>query len=516
MELKQIPLNKAQLGFREKLSTELNILRLRDRAHKALYENYDRKKKLKKIYILFIDKKQAFDRVNQKILVEKLKKKGVTEKTINTLIILLNSGLISVDLLKRINVNGGVGQGKICSPLEFDIYIDDLLDMTDAVCHTSLAFADDTGFICSDLNQLILTIREIDKWSKLNKIEINRKKSGIIIVNDDGTDPNTIEGHTVVSEYKYLGILLDTKLSPKTHIHSLNRKLKVYLKRNKMLHKRFFTPYSLIRIIDYFVKSRLSYGLSCFLDNESAMRSIEKSLLKHLKSIFDLPENTSHRRLQVILGEPDLRIRLSIRLLKNWHKYRGHFGEEPEVVKKALKKYFTDEELNSSHSEYEKLKSSLINKNLKEKGDDEYLGVTVRDNHKEFMKKYVFCFPDKRDALVIKFFTRTCRLTNTRLFPKCTACGEDNTVEHASDSCREKMTEEERRIHLEEFESLYRKARIDIGENRGLYNYLLWTMFKIEDRKEIGKEIRQMVMKMKTVITILILKKEERSDYTDE
>ena len=97
--------------------------------------------------------------------------------------------------------------------------------------------------------------------------------------------------------------------------------------------------------------------------------------------------------------------------------------------------------MGSSHSEYEKLKSTLINKNLKEKGDEEYLGVTVRDNHKEFMKKYVFCFPDKRDALVIKFFTRTCRLTNTRLFPKCTACGEDNTVEHASDSCREKMTE---------------------------------------------------------------------------
>ncbi len=110
----------------------------------------------------------------------------------------------------------------------------------------------------------------------MNKIEIYRKKSGIIIVNDDGADPNTIEGHTLVSEYKYLGILLDTKLSPKTHIHSLNRKLKVYLKRIKILDKRFFTPYSLIKIIDYFVKSRLSYGLSCFLDNESAIRSIEK------------------------------------------------------------------------------------------------------------------------------------------------------------------------------------------------------------------------------------------------
>jgi hypothetical protein len=515
-ELKQVPLNKAQLGFREKLSTELNILRLRDRTHKALYHNYDRKKKLRKIYILFIDKKQAFDRVNQKILIDKLKKKGVEEKIINTLIILLNSGLISVDLLNKINVNSGVGQGKICSPLEFDIYIDDLLDMTDAVCHTSLAFADDTGFVCNDIKELIQTIRTIDKWSIDNKIKINRKKSGIIIINGDSTDPDSIEGHTVVGEYKYLGILVDTKLSPRTHICSLNRKLKVYLQRDKMLHKKFFTPYSLMTICDYFIKSRLSYGLSCFLDNESAMRSIEKSLLKHLKSIFDLPVNTSHRRLQVLLGEPDLRIRLSIRLLKNWHKYKKHFGEEPEIVKKSLKKFFSEDILNSQTAEYDELKSTLINKNLKEKGDEEYLGVSLRDNHKEFLKKFVFSYPDKRDYLLIKFFTRTCRITNSRLFPKCTACGEDNTVEHASNSCKEKMTEEEREIHTEEFRTLFQKAKIETGRKVQLYDYLLWTMFKIEAREGINKEIKQLVEKMKTVITKLIMTKEERSDYTDD
>jgi len=67
------------------------------------------------------------------------------------------------------------------------------------------------------------------------------------------------------------------------------------------------------------------------------------------------------------------------------------------------------------------------------------------------------------------------------------------------------MTEEERRIHTEEFESLIRKA--NIGESRELYNYLFWKMFKIEHIKEIGKKIRQMVMKMKTVITKVMLMK---------
>ncbi len=319
-----------------------------------------------------------------------------------------------------------------------------------------------------------------------------------------------------MGEYKYFGILVDTKLTPKTHICSLNRKLKLYLQRNKILHEKFFTPYSLTTICDYFVKSRLSYGLSCFFDNESAMRSIEKSLLKHLKSIFDLPKNTSHRRLQVFLGEPDLRIRLSIRLLKNWHIYKKHFREEPEIVKKALKKYFSVDILNSQTAEYDELKSTLINKNLKEKGEKEHLGVSLRDNHKEFLKKYLFCYPDKRDYLLIKFFTRTCRVTNTRLFQKCTACGEDNTVEHASNSCKEKMTEEERRKDTEEFKILFQKAKIEIRIEKQLYVYLLWTKFKIEDREGINKEIRQLVEKMKTVITKLILTKEERSDYTDD
>jgi hypothetical protein len=178
-----------------------------------------------------------------------------------------------------------------------DIYIDDLLDATDSTCHTSLAFADDTGFILSSIDQLISTIRAIDKWSQQKKIEINRKKSGIIIINGDTTDTSIIEGHSVVTECKYLGITIDSKFTPKRHIRAIKSKLKVYLQRNKMLQKKFFTPFSLLRISDYFVKSRLSYGLSCFLDNKSAMKAIENTLLKHLKSIFDLPQKTSHRRL---------------------------------------------------------------------------------------------------------------------------------------------------------------------------------------------------------------------------
>jgi hypothetical protein len=102
------------------------------------------------------------------------------------------------------------------------------------------------------------------------------------------------------------------------------------------------------------------------------------------------------------------------------------------------------------------------------------------------------------------------------LFQKCPACGEDNTVEHASNSCKEKMTEEERRKDTEEYKILFQKAKIEIVREKQLYDYILWTMFKIEDREGINNEIRQLVEKMKTVITKLILTKEKISDYTDD
>ncbi len=64
------------------------------------------------------------------------------------------------------------------------------------------------------------------------------------------------------------------------------------------------TPFSFIRIIDYFVKSRLSYGLCCFLASIGIMKLIDNTLSTHIKSIFGLPKSTSHELLRVVIGEP--------------------------------------------------------------------------------------------------------------------------------------------------------------------------------------------------------------------
>ena len=102
--LKKVNLNRAQLGFREKLSTKLNILRLRYRLHLLIFDNYERKRKLPKAYILLVDLSESFDRVVHLILSHKMIKKPIPEEVINVLFKLLNSEFISLDMVKMIFV----------------------------------------------------------------------------------------------------------------------------------------------------------------------------------------------------------------------------------------------------------------------------------------------------------------------------------------------------------------------------------------------------------------------------
>jgi hypothetical protein len=75
-----------------------------------------------------------------------------------------------------------------------------------------------------------------------------------------------------------------------------------YFKRNFMLHKKYFSAFSLIRLIEYFVRSRLSYGMCCFLDQKATMGRIDTTLIKHIKAIFGLPKNTAMRDFNLYLA----------------------------------------------------------------------------------------------------------------------------------------------------------------------------------------------------------------------
>ena len=49
----------------------------------------------------------------------------------------------------------------------------------------------------------------------------------------------------------------------------------------------------------------------------------------------------------------------------------------------------------------------------------DYLKISIRHEHSEYLKKYIFNFHDLRNFLIIRYFTNTTRGNFKRLFPGC-------------------------------------------------------------------------------------------------
>ena len=148
----------------------------------------------------------------------------------------------------------------------FDLYINDLIDELDQNAFDVLAYADDLCVLCEGRSQLISVIHIIDKWTQLNKINVNKLKSGIMILNNYKIEEDNIEGYPIIKEYKYLGIIINDKMNIQNHIDSIDKKLKEYFERNYVLNKRYFSVKSIMLIFGYFHKSKLLNGLPAFID----------------------------------------------------------------------------------------------------------------------------------------------------------------------------------------------------------------------------------------------------------
>jgi retron-type reverse transcriptase len=79
-------------------------------------------------FMLFIDWKSAFDRVDHDLLMNRLRDIGATELTLRVVHIFLHSSNFSIDGLKRYKIEKGCPQGSSLSPLLFIIFFGMLIE----------------------------------------------------------------------------------------------------------------------------------------------------------------------------------------------------------------------------------------------------------------------------------------------------------------------------------------------------------------------------------------------------
>ena len=192
---------------------------------------------------LFLDLSNAFDCIDQNVLLYKLQHNGFRGIALEWFRSYLSGRTQYVYVNKCKSqpetLSCSVPQGSILGPILFLIFINDLVDSVPFL--NFVLFADDCCAYDShnDINSLITNfnryIKMIKNWLVCNKLSLNISKTNYIIFNRRKRLPNVIDPLILdnqiikrVESTKFLGIILQSNLSWKLHIQTVTSKLTKY------------------------------------------------------------------------------------------------------------------------------------------------------------------------------------------------------------------------------------------------------------------------------------------------
>ncbi|KAG7309667.1 hypothetical protein JYU34_004157 [Plutella xylostella] len=240
-------LSDYQYGFRKGKSTQDAVLSITSK----IIDQLDNKGKC---LTVFLDLKKAFDTVSVPILVNKLEKIGIRGTALQLLGDYLSERRQRVKIEQTVSdvtsISYGVPQGSVLGPTLFLIYINELcnieLDNTQVV-----SYADDTAVVFTGKSWDTIKIAaekglaSISNWLESNLLTLNTAKTNFMcfsIYNNSQPDSSynikihnctniaqskcTCPAITKVSFVKYLGVIIDQRLSWHSQIEALAGRLR--------------------------------------------------------------------------------------------------------------------------------------------------------------------------------------------------------------------------------------------------------------------------------------------------
>lgn len=301
-------LSPYQSGFRHKRGTQDNLLLLINMIQSRLRRAH--------LPVIFLDIARAYDATWTNGLVYKLHHQYnitghmwssiydfITNRTFT-----VNHSTFSSDVYQLQN---GVPQGSILSPLLFSLFINDITKAISEATNntiTPLLFADDIVLVPNakigkrSINDMKLAIDSINEWANKWYVSFSAAKSGLLPFSTNKhkflSEPLLLQNQQipVVQKYKYLGLIFTSNLSWKLHYESLLHKCKSYAGALCSIISRspIVSPVEVRTLVSALILSRISYSLPFINLSQYQLDRLQSCITRPLLKSLSLPYST-HR-----------------------------------------------------------------------------------------------------------------------------------------------------------------------------------------------------------------------------
>lgn len=301
-----------------------------------------------------LDLSAAFDTIDLELLLDDLKKAGVSDKALELLKSYKTDRFQKVSIKDNVSTSRkilyGVPQGSVLGPILFSLYASKLAEIMDAHRLKYHLYADDTQIYMPVTNEnstktkINLVLNDIKIWMHQRKLQLNESKTEVFLItgpikNETLVDSQFINNIKTVSSVKNLGIVFDSKLNFTNHFNHIVKTCNFYLRKFSSIIK-YLDKSSAKTLIHAFITSRIDYCNSLFVNlPKKDLKRLQGLLNRAARLIYNLPPFTSISPYLYELHWLPIIARIEFKVCLLVFKALG--SDEPAYLKELLLKYET-------------------------------------------------------------------------------------------------------------------------------------------------------------------------------
>lgn len=300
-----------QMGFRKKRSTEQTIEVMVNSIQVQL------QKKKGRHYIIYVDFEKAFDKVNRRILIEKLRRIAGNTWLTRLASSIMDRNYISIDdsvsISQPIEQTIGVLQGDPLSALLFNVMMHDAVDAIQGEAKEDIdifIYADDIALGSTNLQTLQKGMNALAKWASENDLTINADKTELAVFRKGGKISR--EERIVYEDQplrynatpKYLGMRLQPTGTTFT-LHIKERLIAATRSINDIKHISRMSLKTAMELFQVKVLPIATYGISQIWNHltKKQLKEIEKLKATYIKRVLCISKFTPSRLAYVMARE---------------------------------------------------------------------------------------------------------------------------------------------------------------------------------------------------------------------